>query len=79
MIKPTVGFCVINLENGAREAREILEKDPNLNVVGYGCIRYCGTCDRSPYALVDGKVVTGKTPEQLVENIYRFLEKQLIS
>lgn len=76
MTRPTVGFCVINLENSSKKAREILEKDPNLDVVGYGCIRYCARCSSAPYALVNGKVVIGETSEQLVENIYQHLEAQ---
>jgi uncharacterized protein YuzB (UPF0349 family) len=78
MTKPTVGFCVINLENGSRKTREILEKDPNLNVTSYGCIRHCKRCKHSFYALVDGEIVPGKNPEQLVENIYQFLEEKLV-
>jgi uncharacterized protein YuzB (UPF0349 family) len=27
------------------------------------------------YALVNGEVVTGKTPDELVENIYQYLEE----
>lgn len=77
MIRPIVGFCVINLENGAREAKEILEKDPNIDVTEYGCIRYCGPCKKSLYAHVNGEFITGETTEQLIENIYQFLDEQL--
>lgn len=33
---PIVEFCVSNLAQGSQEAKEILEKDPNLDVVEYG-------------------------------------------
>ncbi|MDE1455700.1 DUF1450 domain-containing protein, partial [Bacillus paralicheniformis] len=35
---PIVEFCVSNLAQGSQEAKEILEKDPNLDVVEYGCL-----------------------------------------
>ena len=39
MANPTVWFCEINLENGARMAKEALEQDPNIDVIGYGCLK----------------------------------------
>jgi uncharacterized protein YuzB (UPF0349 family) len=54
---------------------EILEKDPNLDIIEYGCLSYCGKCAQSLFALVNGEVVTGETPEQLVDNIYKYLEE----
>ncbi|WP_462411121.1 YuzB family protein [Neobacillus sp. Marseille-QA0830] len=74
MIQIIVEFCVSNLANGAQQAFEKLKKDPNLDVIEYGCLSYCGKCARTLYALVDGKVVTGNTPDELVEHIYQHLE-----
>ena len=74
MFKPIVEFCISNLANGAQKALEVLEKDPNLDIIEYGCLSYCGKCTASLYALVNGEVVTGTTAEELVENIYQFLE-----
>lgn len=75
MIQPIIEFCVSNLANGGQKALEILEKDPNLDIIEYGCLGYCGKCATSLYALVNGEVVTGKTADELVENIYQFLEE----
>jgi uncharacterized protein YuzB (UPF0349 family) len=75
MIKPVIEFCVSNLASGAQRALEILEKDPDLDVIEYGCLGYCGKCASTLYALVNGDVVTGDTPEELVENIYQYLEE----
>lgn len=75
MIKPIVEFCISNLANGAQIAREKLERDTNLDIIEYGCLGACGKCAHSLYALVNGEVVTGETPEQLVEKIYEFLEE----
>lgn len=74
-MKPLIEFCVSNLASGAQKALEILEKDPNLDVIEYGCLNYCGICARTFFALVNGEVVKGDTPEQLVDNIYRYLEE----
>jgi uncharacterized protein YuzB (UPF0349 family) len=75
MIQPIIEFCISNLANGSQKALEILEKDPNLDIIEYGCLSYCGKCAQSLFALVNGEVVTGETPEQLVDNIYKYLEE----
>jgi len=75
MAKPTVWFCEINLENGARPAKETLEQDPTINVIGYGCLKRCkNLCDRELYAIVNGEVVVGETSEHLVKNVYNHIE-----
>ncbi len=75
MIKPIVEFCISNLANGSQKVMEILEKDPNLDLIEYGCLSYCGKCANSLYALVNGEVVTGDSPEELLNNIYEYLEE----
>ncbi|WP_077214469.1 YuzB family protein [Bacillus dakarensis] len=74
MIQPIIEFCISNLASGAQKAREQLEKDPNFDIIEYGCLGFCGKCGASLYALVNGEVVTGETPDALVENIYQYLE-----
>ena len=75
MFKPIIEFCVSNLAEGSQKALERLEKDPNLDIIEYGCLSYCGICARSLYALVNGEVVTGETPDDLVDNIYQYMEE----
>jgi len=74
-MKPIIEFCVSNLANGSQKALEQLEKDPNLDIVEYNCLGYCGQCYESLFALVNGEAVEGETAEELVENIYQFLEE----
>lgn len=74
-MKPIIEFCISNLANGAQAALEKLEKDPNLDIIEYGCLSFCGKCGHSLYALVNGEMVTGDTPDALVENVYTFLEE----
>lgn len=49
-MNPMIEFCVSNLARGSQEALEILEKDPNLDVLEYGCLSYCGKCMESLFA-----------------------------
>jgi uncharacterized protein YuzB (UPF0349 family) len=78
MIMPIIEFCVSNLASGSQRAREKLERDPNLDIIEYGCLGYCGKCAASPFALVNGEVVTGETAEELVENIFQYLDENEI-
>lgn len=73
-MKPIIEFCVSNLASGTQKAREQLEKDPNLDIVEYGCLGYCGKCFQSMFALVNGDVVKGDTADQLIENIYKYID-----
>ncbi|ATH93011.1 hypothetical protein ACH95_18585 [Bacillus glycinifermentans] len=75
---PIVEFCVSNLAQGSQKAKEILEKDPNLDVIEYGCLSYCGQCMQTLFALVNGEMVSGDNPAELVENIYKFIEENEI-
>lgn len=74
-MKPIIEFCMSNLASGSQEALEQLEKDPNLDIIEYSCLGYCGQCYESLYALVNGEVVTGEDADELVENVYRYLEE----
>lgn len=74
-MNPIIEFCASNLASGSYKALEILEEDPNLDIVEYSCLDYCDLCGDSPFALVNGEYVKGETSEELVENIYKFLEE----
>lgn len=75
MIKTIIEFCISNLASGSQKALEILEKDPDLDIIEYGCLSYCGKCATTLFALVNGEVVTGKTPDELVDNIYQYIDE----
>ena len=74
-MKPIIEFCVSNVASGSYPAMEQLEKDSNLDVMEYDCLRYCGICSSHLFALVNGEVVKADSPEQLVENIYTYLDE----
>lgn len=73
-VNPIVEFCMSNLANGSHESFEKLEKDPNLDVLEYGCLSYCTICAESLYAMVNGEIVEADTPAELTERIYQFIE-----
>lgn len=73
-VNPIVEFCMSNLANGSHITFEKLEKDPNLDVLEYGCLSYCTKCATSLYAIVEGEVVEADTPEELTKRIYETIE-----
>jgi uncharacterized protein YuzB (UPF0349 family) len=77
-MRPLVEFCIANLANGAQKALEKLERDPNIDVLEYGCLGYCGICAQTLFAVVEGEPIKGETPEELVQNIYSFLEENML-
>jgi len=78
LVQPIIEFCVSNLADGSQKAREKLARDPNLNIIEYGCLSYCGKCASAFYALVNGEVVTGNNADELVERIYQYLDDHLM-
>ncbi|GEN54265.1 MULTISPECIES: YuzB family protein [Halobacillus] len=76
-MNPLIEFCVNNLISGSQEAKERLEKDPDLDVVEYGCLRNCGLCSQTLYAVVEGDRVMADTPDELVDKIYEHLDETL--
>ncbi|MCM2675461.1 YuzB family protein [Alkalicoccobacillus plakortidis] len=74
-MRPIIEFCFSNLASESQGAMEQLEKDPNLDIIDYGCLSHCGECSMGPYALVNGELVSGNTADELVANIYVFLEE----
>lgn len=74
-MNPMVEFCVSNLAKGAQETFEILEKDPDIDVLEYGCLSYCSKCDNAFYAIVNGEIVEAETVQELTKNIYTYIEE----
>ncbi|OIJ20944.1 hypothetical protein BKP45_07735 [Anaerobacillus alkalidiazotrophicus] len=77
-MRPIIEFCATNLASGTQRALEVLEKDPDLDVIEYGCLSFCGKCAASPFALVNGEVITAETSEDLVKKIYTFIDENLV-
>lgn len=75
LLRPIVEFCISNLANGSQRALEQLEKDPDLDIIEYGCLGYCGKCANTLFAMVNGEIVTAENAEQLVERVYAYMEE----
>ena len=76
---PLVEFCVSNMAKGGDIVYEKLENDPDVDVLEYGCLQNCGMCSRGLYVLVDGDIVEGDTPDDLLNNIYKHIEENDIT
>jgi uncharacterized protein YuzB (UPF0349 family) len=74
-MNPIIEFCVNNLASGSQKAMEELEKDPDLDVIEYGCTSFCGICAQGLFAIVNGEPVTADSNEELVKNVYQYLEE----
>lgn len=76
---PLVEFCVSNMAKGGDIVYEKLENDPDVDVLEYGCLQNCGMCSSGLYVLVDGDIVEGGTPDDLLNNIYKHIEENDIT
>ncbi|MEJ9279466.1 MULTISPECIES: YuzB family protein [Ureibacillus] len=73
-MNPLVEFCISNLAMGSQETYDVLENDPNIDVLEYGCLSYCTMCAEKLYALVNGDMVEADTPEELTKKIYEYIK-----
>ncbi|RLL45141.1 DUF1450 domain-containing protein [Oceanobacillus piezotolerans] len=51
------------------ELEELFKDQPEVAVMSYECMNYCGMCAMRPYAMVNGKRIFGKTTEECIEKI----------
>ncbi|NKE06672.1 DUF1450 domain-containing protein [Mesobacillus selenatarsenatis] len=56
----------------------ILESEfPEVAVLESSCLSFCGMCAKKPYAIVNGKRIFAKTPEECLELIREHIEMEL--
>ena len=48
-----------------------------MAVIKNDCLSFCGMCARRPYAIVNGKRIFAKTPEECLGLIREQIEKEL--
>ncbi|MGL4522112.1 MAG: YuzB family protein [Bacilli bacterium] len=77
MIRPMIEFCVSNLANGSQKVMERIEKEGECDVLDYGCLGYCGRCNKELFALVNGELVVAETAEELYDEIQFKIDEQL--
>jgi uncharacterized protein YuzB (UPF0349 family) len=62
----------------ALEPLETLETDyPEAAVIRTNCLNMCNLCRARPYALVNGKTVYAKTPEECIRAIEQTIKDEL--
>jgi len=76
MLKPIVEFCASNMHHGTDAIMNKLERDPDYEVIEYGCLGNCGECYLFPFALVDGEIVAAETADKLYDEIVRITSEQ---
>ncbi|WP_028776835.1 YuzB family protein [Shimazuella kribbensis] len=74
-MRPLIEFCVNNLTSNVLQIKAKLESNLDYDVLEYGCLGNCGICARSPYALVNGELVTAETAEELYKKIIEACEE----
>jgi len=68
-----VRFCEHN-KGISRVYKRLKASFPKLDVKIKDCIRKCGPCHQTPFAVVDGKTVRGIDSEDLYAKIVREIE-----
>lgn len=68
-MRPIIEFCTNNMHNGTDRIMQKLESNPDYDVIEYGCLGNCGECYTNPYALVNGEIISGRTPDELFDHI----------
>ena len=76
---PLVEFLCVEHGKGRDIVYEKLENDPDVDVLEYGCLQNCGMCSSGLYVLVDGDIVEGDSPDDLLNNIYKHIEENDIT
>lgn len=72
-----VDICSANLIT-TLDIEGIIEGEfPEVAVIMNSCLSFCGLCALSPYAHVNGKIVSCKTPEQCLDKIRLAIKKEL--
>lgn len=77
-----MGVVVVEICDGNAmmklDVEQIIEsKYPEVAVLINDCLTYCGLCRVRPFALVNGKRIFGKTPEECLSKIHEAIEKEL--
>jgi uncharacterized protein YuzB (UPF0349 family) len=69
-----VRFCENNKGTG-KVFKKLKENYPDLNIKRKDCLKNCGSCKKTPLALVEGKLITADDGEKLYRKIVDALGK----
>ena len=73
-----IEFCQANYSTGSDQVRDQLVDDPDLDadIIEYGCLGNCGQCFLQPYAMVNGDIVAGDSPADLLQKIKETISRK---
>lgn len=72
-----VEICDSNLMNTI-DLEGIIESEyPEVAVLVSDCLSFCGLCRLKPYAMINGKRIHAKSPEECLEKIRKEIEAEL--
>ena len=63
-MNPIVEFCISNFKV---EIMYIINLKMIQTFLEYGCLQNCGICSSGLYALVNGDIVEGESPDDLLQ------------
>lgn len=69
-----VRFCEHN-KGKTKVCRKLKDNFPALDVKVKDCIKKCGPCHKTPFAVVDGKTVCGIDADDLYAKILKEMNK----
>ncbi|WP_087974070.1 DUF1450 domain-containing protein [Oceanobacillus rekensis] len=77
-----MGIVVVEICDGnaitTLDIESIIETEfPEVAVLMNECLSFCGLCALRPYALVNNKRVSAKTPEECLDKIREQIKKEL--
>lgn len=71
-----VEVCDANLATDAALLR-LEDEFPGVTMLVNDCMSHCELCARTPYALLDGQVVTAATPDDLFQQLRQGVSARL--
>ncbi|MEX1031673.1 MAG: YuzB family protein [Paenibacillaceae bacterium] len=72
-MRPIIEFCNSNMALGTDVIMKRLEENSDYDVIEYGCLGNCGQCYMTPFAMVNGEIITAGTPDELYDNILAWI------
>lgn len=67
-----IRFCEHN-DGSVKIYKRLLKEFPEANIKRKNCVKSCGPCHKSPFAMVDGKAVRALDGEELYGKIVALL------
>lgn len=69
-----VRFCMHN-KGSTKVVSRLRENFPHLDVKVKDCVKKCGPCHKTPFAVVGGRTVCGIDGEDLYRKIVKFMSE----